>query len=209
MMATMHAQRPSLGQIFRPKGTGVAIGLVGRINRMKGHHLLLDAAELLALRGYQGFSLVFVGSPPPGQDSFLKQLQTRVECSPVRNRVVFHGFMDPVAPAYAALDIVCVPSTEAEAFGLVAVEAMAAGRPVVAANIGGLPEVVLDGETGLLHPPGEAKALAKRLQALIADPQRRHDLGLAGRARFEREFTVSAMTTRMLAVYGASRGAAR
>ena len=206
MMPALEA--PSLRQLFRPHGAQLAVGLVGRINRMKGHHLLLDAAELLWERGLHGFSLVFVGSPPTGQDSVLTQLQTRIAVSPLRDRVVLQGYMEQVAPAYAALDIVCVPSTEAEAFGLVAVEAMAAGRPVVAARIGGLPEVVVDGETGLLHPPGDAKALADRLQELLADPQRRRDLGLAGRARFEREFTVAAMTTRMLAVYGASgRGA--
>ena len=205
----MVAEAASLHQLFRPQGTHLAIGLVGRINRMKGHHLLLDAAELMWSRGFHGFSLVFVGSPPAGQDSFLTLLQTRIAASPLRGRVVLQGFMEQVAPAYAALDIVCVPSTEAEAFGLVAVEAMAAARPVVAARIGGLPEVVVDGETGLLHPAGDARALAARLQELIIDPQRRHDLGQAGRARFEREFTVGAMTSRMLAVYGAGGGGAR
>jgi glycosyltransferase involved in cell wall biosynthesis len=192
----------ALHRQFRPNGARLAIGLVGRINRMKGHALLIEAAESLWARGFNDFSLVFVGSPPPGQDLFLTQLQERIAASPLRERIVVQGYMDQVAPAYAALDIVCVPSTEAEAFGLVAVEAMAAGRPIVAARIGGLPEVVLDGETGYLHHPGDARALAARLQDLMTDPQRRRDFGLAGRARYQREFTVGAMSERMLMSYG-------
>jgi glycosyltransferase involved in cell wall biosynthesis len=199
----------ALRRHFRPAGARLAIGLVGRINRMKGHHLLLDAAERLSSLGFNGFSIVFVGSPPPGQEVFLSQLQARIAHSPLRDRVVVQPYMEHVAPAFAALDIVCVPSTEAEAFGLVAVEAMAAGRPVVAARIGGLPEVVLDGETGSLHAPGDAEALATHLQDLLADPQLRHDFGLAGLARFQREFTVGAMSARMLALYGAARWSGR
>jgi len=194
----------ALHRQFRPNGARLAIGLVGRINRMKGHALLIEAAESLWARGFGDFSVVFVGSPPSGQDIFLTQLQERIAASPLRDRIVVQGYMDQVAPAYAALDIVCVPSTEAEAFGLVAVEAMAAGRPVVAARIGGLPEVVLDGETGYLHHPGDARALAARLQDLLTDPQRRRDFGLAGLARFQSEFTVGAMSERMLLSYGAS-----
>jgi glycosyltransferase involved in cell wall biosynthesis len=199
---TDEAEMVSLRQTFRPSGARVAIGLIGRINRMKGHTLLIEAAERLQMRGFHDFSLVFVGSPPPGQDIFLTQLRERIANSPLRDRIVVQGYMDEVTPAYTALDIVCVPSTEPEAFGLVAVEAMAAGRPVVAARIGGLPEVVVDGETGYLHPPGDARALAARLEDLLTDPQRRSEFGRAGRARFQREFTVAAMQERMLLSYG-------
>ena len=208
-VAITAANLQALRKHFRPGGARLAIGLVGRINRMKGHDLLLDAAERLLRLGFNGFSIVFIGSPPPGQEIFLTKLQQRIAASPLRDRVVIQDYMDQVAPAYAALDIVCVPSTEAEAFGLVAVEAMAAGRPVVAARIGGLPEVVLDGETGSLHAPGDADALAVQLQDLLADPQLRHDFGLAGQTRFRREFTVGAMNTRMLALYGAARESGR
>ena len=88
-------------------------------------------------------------------------------------------------------------------------EGMSKGIAMIASNIGGNTDMISDGETGLLHPAGDARALAARLQELIIDPQRRHDLGQAGRARFEREFTVGAMTSRMLAVYGAGGGGAR
>jgi len=193
----------ALRRTFRPGGRPHAVGLVGRINRMKGHHLLLDAAETLHAQGCTDFSIVFIGSPPPGQDHHLDTLRRRVDASPVADRVVFAGFVPDPAAAYAALDIVCAPSTEAEAFGLVAVEGMAAARPVIAARIGGLPEVVVHGETGLLHVAGDADGLASCLADLLSNAPRRTVLGRAGRARFEREFTQQAMNARFLALVGA------
>lgn len=181
-------------QAFRPHGATLAVGLVGRINRWKGQEQLLTAAELLHERRISDFSVVFIGSAPPGQEHFETRLRERIAASPIASRVVMFGFTPDVEPAYAALDIVCVPSTEAEPFGLVAIEAMAAGRPVLASRVGGLPEIVFDRHTGLLHPPGDAAALANHLALLIGDPDRRSAMGRAGRLRFEIEFTVAAMT---------------
>jgi glycosyltransferase involved in cell wall biosynthesis len=187
-----------LQQAFRPPGTHVAIGLVGRINRMKGHQLLLDAAERLHHQGIRHFSLVFAGSPPAGQPQWQEALQQRIAASPLAGRVLCLGFVPDMAPVYAALDIVCVPSTEAESFGLVATEAMSAGRPVVAAATGGLPEIVSHGHTGLLHAPGDADALAQALALLLADPARCQVLGAAGRLRFEAVFRHGVMHRQLL-----------
>jgi glycosyltransferase involved in cell wall biosynthesis len=183
-------------QAFRPCGQRLAIGLVGRLNRMKGHKLLIDATERLARRGVRDFSLVFIGDPPPGQEHHLHDLRECIERSPIGKRVVCMGFMRELGAAYSALDVLCVPSTEAEAFGLVAVEAMAAGLPVVAARIGGLPEVVEEGLTGLLHTPGDAADLAEQLALLIEDDEWRAQLGQAGRRRYEEHFRIEAMTDR-------------
>jgi glycosyltransferase involved in cell wall biosynthesis len=183
-------------QAFRPCAQRLAIGLVGRINRMKGHKLLIDAAERLARRGVREFSLVFIGDPPPEQEHHLHDLRECIERSPIGKRVVCVGFMSDLGAAYSALDVLCVPSTEAESFGIVAVEAMAAGLPVVAARIGGLPEVVEDGVTGLLHAPGDAADLAEQLALLIEDDEWRMQLGQAGRRRFEERFRIESMTER-------------
>jgi glycosyltransferase involved in cell wall biosynthesis len=94
-----------------------------------------------------------------------------------------------------------VPSTEAEAFGLVAVEAMAASRPVLASRSGGLPEVLGDCEAGWLHAPGDAAGLAAQLQRLIEDTALRERMGQAGRARHARCFTQAAMGARMLGLF--------
>ncbi len=199
------AEVAALRQRFRPGGARLAVGLVGRINRMKGHEQLLAAAERLQALGVEPFSVVFIGSPPPGQDVHLQRLRDRVRHSPMAARVLLQDFMPDLAAAYEALDIVCVPSTEAEAFGLIAVEAMAAARPVIASRVGGLPEVVVDGHTGYLHDSGDPAALAQRLAALLADEQRRLAFGRAGRLRYESEFQLKAMTRQWLDLLSAPR----
>ena len=81
---------------------------------MKGHAVLLDAAERLARLGIRDFTLVFIGSAPPQQEHFAHTLHELVAASPIGGRVVMIDFMPDLRDAYAALDIVCVPSTEAE-----------------------------------------------------------------------------------------------
>lgn len=178
---------------FRPGGSRLAIGLVGRINRWKGHGLLLDAVDILHSKGVRDFSVVFIGSPPPGQENFELQLRQRIARSPMRDHVLVQGFSSDIWPVYAALDIICVPSTEPEPFGLVAVEAMAMGKPVVAARFGGLTEIVVDGATGLTFNPREANALAMALESLLRDDGKRGRLGRAGKVRFDAEFSVASM----------------
>jgi glycosyltransferase involved in cell wall biosynthesis len=159
---------------------------------------LLDAAERLYVRGVRDFSLVFIGSPPAGQEHHLDDLRRRVSASPIAARVVITGFMSDVSGAMRALDVVCVPSTEAEAFGLVATEAMAASRPVLAADIGGLAEVVGEDGAGWLHPPGNAEVLADQMLRLLEDDAQRERMGRAGHQRYREHFTVSAMTAGVL-----------
>ncbi len=197
--AAATASLPPLRQAFRPQGLPLAVGLVGRINRMKGHQLLLEAACALRQRGIENFSLVFVGDTPPGQQHHLHQLQQRAAALGLSGRVVFTGFMAQTAAAYAALDIVCMPSTEAESFGLVAIEAMAMSLPVVASCIGGLPELVVHGHTGLLHKAGDAQALADVLTPLLQNPLLRLRMGQAGRKRWEQLFDINAMDRHIVA----------
>lgn len=182
-----------LRRSFLPSNARIAIGLVGRINRLKGHQLLMDAADQLHRRGINDFSVVFIGSPPPGQDVFLNELFQRIERSPMRELVVVNDFTRDVWPVYAALDIVCVPSTEPESFGLVAVEAMTAAKPVVASDLGALSEVVVDRHTGLLFEPNDAESLAICLEQLIRNSKLRLQLGNAGVLWTQKNFTVQKM----------------
>ena len=102
--------------------------------------------------------------------------------------------------AWAHCAVGVVPSIWPEPLSLAAVEAMACGRPVVASATGGLPEVVIDGETGLLVPAGDVGALRDALRALLSDPVLRRRLGEAARRR-ARLFTASAITARIEQVY--------
>jgi glycosyltransferase involved in cell wall biosynthesis len=113
------------------------------------------------------------------------------------------GHVPDPAAIMSAVDVLVIPSDK-ESFGRVAVEAMAASVPVVGTRGGGVAEIVLDGETGLLAAPDDAAALADRIAALVADPARRARLGAAGRVRAENEFSLEASGARMLAVYEAA-----
>jgi glycosyltransferase involved in cell wall biosynthesis len=109
---------------------------------------------------------------------------------------------DDMPAAYKLAAVVVSASTQPEAFGRVAVEAMAMGRPVIATDHGGARETVENGRTGWLYPPGDAEALAEALdRALSLDPSARAHMGMAGRARVANRFTVAAMQRRTLAVY--------
>jgi glycosyltransferase involved in cell wall biosynthesis/O-antigen/teichoic acid export membrane protein len=167
------------------------IGVIGRINRMKGQAVLIDAAERLhGDARLPAFELVIAGDAPPGQPQWQQRLQERVASSPLAPRTQLAGFVADVPALLATLDILVVPSTAPESFGLVALEAMAAGVPVVASRIGGLPEVLGEGAeaAGLLVPPGDARALAQALHGLLRDAAWRQRLGAIGRWRSQRVF---------------------
>ena len=186
---------------FRLRGSRLAVGLIGRINRMKGHGLMMDAIDKLHNRGVRDFSVVFIGSPPLGQEAFETALRHRIARSPMQDRIFLQGFSNDIWPAYMALDIVCVPSTEAESFGLVAAEAMAVGKPVLAARIGGLTEIVVDRVTGLTFIPRDVNELAIGLEKLLCDDAMRTRLGHAGMERFDAMFTVDQMIERFGKTY--------
>jgi glycosyltransferase involved in cell wall biosynthesis len=140
---------------------------------MKGFHVLHDACARLRRRR-QDFELVATADPPGRVDDFTR----------------FVGWLsqEQLPRQLHAADVLVMPTVAQEALGRTAVEAMAAGRPVVASRIGGLPATVLDGATGLLFEPGDPDDLARKLEALLDDPGLRQRLGLAGRRRFEEHY---------------------
>jgi len=145
---------------------------------------------------------VFAGDGPLRAD-----LEACARRAGLGDRLRLLGFRSDLARIYAALDVVVLPS-HSEGMPLAALEAMAAARPVVASQVGGLPEVVVDGETGLLFPPGNRRALVEALGALLADPGRRRRLGLSGRRRYEERFTLARMADAYAAIYRAALGGA-
>ncbi len=190
----------SLRNTYTEGGVAVSFGLVGRVNRMKGHELLIMAAESLAKKTTVPFTLVFVGSPPPGQEHFLDTLKQRIEVSSVRDRIHLQGFTADVWPVWKALDVAVVPSTEPESFGLVAIEAMASGKPVIASAHGGLVEVVEDGVTGCLIEPKAVSELTAKMELLLS-AEVRAEYGMQGKKRYQRLFSKDAMVDSFFTIY--------
>jgi glycogen(starch) synthase len=173
-------------------GDDVEILFVGRLEPRKGVDTLLDAAiPLLAERPSLRVRLAGVDSGwatggPRYRDVLAERLADRPE---LLERFVFEGEVrdDLLYRLYADADVFCAPSLY-ESFGLVNVEAMMMGLPVVSCRAGGVSEVVVDGETGLLVEPGDADGLRGALERLVDDAALRRRMGDAGRARYEREF---------------------
>jgi glycosyltransferase involved in cell wall biosynthesis len=141
---------------------------------MKGYRVLHDACRLLWQRR-RDFELVATGDPPGRLDEF--------------TRFIGWQSQEDLPAHLRAADILVMPTVAQEALGRTVVEAMAAGRPVVASRIGGLPFTVADGATGLLVEPGDPVDLARKIETLLDDPGLRARMGRAGRRRFEEHFS--------------------
>ncbi len=169
----------------------VVVTLLGRISRIKGQAVLIEAAALLKLRQPSlRLKFAIVGGGAPGQEALPDQLAQRVHALGLGDDVHFLPFVSDVRAVWQGSDIAVVPSVEPESFGMVAIEAMRASIPVIASRQGGLMDVVLDGETGLLVTPGDAKELADAISALVGDSDRRHRMGQAGQQRQRSVFTI-------------------
>ncbi|MDR5868645.1 glycosyltransferase family 4 protein [Halomonas koreensis] len=187
------AERATLrAELGVPQGA-VAIGLPGRLTPGKGQRVWIEAlAGLAEMRPDLAWHGVLIGGLTAGEGSneaFVAELRRRVAALGLGERVTFAGFRGDLPRCLQALDIVCVPSRN-EAFGLTAIEAMAAGRPVVGSNSGALPETV-DAATGRLADPEDPEAWAVALAELVADEALRERLGAAGRARVRADFTLA------------------
>lgn len=190
------------------KDDQVALLYVGRISPDKGLTVLLEALGRLVARGTQGVVLLVAGSAMLGHEAnraawpelraYDQQVQRLAAGLPVR----FLGDVprDQLPSVYWAADVFVCPSVYQEPFGMVNVEAAAAGLPVVASAAGGIPEALADGETGYLVPPGDAEALASVLARLVADAELRRQLGRRGQA-FARRLTWQSRNSAVMAIY--------
>lgn len=159
---------------------GSIIGSVGRLHPQKGYEYLLRA-----LPSMPDATVVLVGDGP--ERGALERLAGRLG---VAARVRFAGWQADPVPWLSTFDVFAMPSLF-EGFPRAGVEAMLAGLPVVGSGVDGIPEGIVDGETGILVPPEDANALAEALNALIADPDRRRRMGELGRRRALEKFSLA------------------
>lgn len=170
------------------------IGTVGRFVPPKGHTYLLDAIVRLQSQFPDVKTLVV------GDGALLRPMEEKAQALGLSDAVVFTGIRRDVPEILALLDVFVLPSLW-EGLPIALLEAMAAGLPVVATRVGGVPEVVEDGVTGLLVPPRDPDALAEAITRLLRDPDLRCKMGQAGRERVESEFSVEKMVRKTETLY--------
>jgi glycosyltransferase involved in cell wall biosynthesis len=170
------------------------IGAAGRLVALKGFIHLIRAVPVLR-RSFPQVRLQIAGDGPE-----LRSLQAEAARCAVQDCVEFLGWRPNLAQLFSSWQVFALPSLE-EGFGISALEAMAAGLPVVASRVGGIPELVLDGITGCLVPAGDPAAIAAALSGLLADPQRRREMGRKGRERVKTKFSVAHMADSVSEIY--------
>ena len=193
---------PQLSEVSEPRHHGgddrdLEVLFVGRLEPRKGVDTLLEAIPIV-LDAVSGVRFTLVGddeiSSPRGS-TFRLEFQESPIGRRFADRVTFTGIIDDdeLTRCYSSCDIFVAPS-RFESFGLILLEAMRHGKPVVAGDAGGMREVIGDEGAGILVPPGDPAALARALISLLRDPQLRDAVGTAGRRRFEERFTQDRMT---------------
>ncbi len=175
------AEGPSLREELGIAADAPVVGYVGRLGAIKALDVLLDAVARLSERLPQVRTLL------AGSGDEEERLRARSAGLGLGERVTFLGTRPDVERVFEAVDVSVICS-DSEGMPLSALEAMAAGTPLIATRVGGLPEVVDDGVTGLLVPPRDPEALARALEAVLGDADRRGRMAAASRERHRREF---------------------
>jgi glycosyltransferase involved in cell wall biosynthesis len=182
--------KSSLGINLKSK----VVGTVGRLRKEKGHGYLLQAFAHIA-RTMKDVTLLIVGE---GEDSVrLKRLTDELG---LKDHVIFSGLRDDVPDLLRVMDVFVLSSLW-EGMPNALLEAMAAKKPVIATSVGGVPEVIVDGKTGLLVPPNDTQALSMALMSLLADENRRRGFGEAGYQRVVEHFSLAQTLARTERLY--------
>jgi glycosyltransferase involved in cell wall biosynthesis len=176
------------------------VGLVGRISPFKGQHIFLQAAAIVRQR-FPNTQFQIIGTTLFGEDDYARHLQTLCRTFALEDCVQFTGFEGDIPHALSRLDVVVHASTMGEPFGQVIIEAMAAGKPVVATDGGGVPEIIQHDVTGYLVPMEDATAMADAIGRLLADPERAAEMGRCAQQRVKSHFTIEASASKLHDVY--------
>ena len=175
-------------------------GIVGMLLPWKGHAVFLRAAAQVLERLPNARALV-VGAVPRREKAYTEELRALAQELGIADRVIFTGFRDDVPRMLALLDVVVHASTEPEPFGRVIAEAMAMRRPVIATRAGGPTEIIEDGRTGFLVPPGDVAALADQITTLLKDSALAGRIAEAGYEEARERFSAEAHSALVQGLY--------
>lgn len=176
------------------------VGITGRLVAWKGHEVFLRAvAELAPARPM--LRALIAGGTDPTEPAYLEHLKALAQELGIADRVIFAGYWERIVELLPALDVLVHCSVKPEPFGRVIIEGMAAGVPVVGANAGAVPEIITDGETGLLVPPGDAPALAQAVGRLLDDAPLAEMVRQRALEHVRRRFSLEAHAAQVQAVY--------
>ncbi len=179
-------------------GVDSGVSLVGTVSSLaphKGHKYLIQAAPMI-LDIFPSTKFLIVG------DGILREkLEEQVKNLNLISNVIFTGTRKNIPDLLSAMDIFVLPSCSREGLGISIIEAMAAEKPVVATDIGGIPDVVKNGETGLLVLPRNSEALAQAIIELLRNPKKANTMGKKGRIRFQEKFTNKRMLSEVENLY--------
>lgn len=187
------------GTLREELGVGPEVALVGMISVLrswKGHATFLEAAAQLIGEAKRPVRFVIAGDGPARAE-----WEGKIAQEPWKHHVTLLGHRADVPNLLASLDVLVLPSYAHEGIPQIILQAQAMSRAVVATTIGGIPEVVEDGVTGLLIPPRDAVALAEKISLLLNDPALSAQLGRAAHLSIEKNFSLDAMGERLLALY--------
>lgn len=176
------------------------IGIIGRLCEWKGQHIFLRAAAAIA-REFPQARFKVIGAPLFGEESYAEELRRLAQSLGIEALVDFMGFRTDVRQLIGRLDLVVHASTTGEPLGQVILQGMAAARPVIATNGGGVPEIMVDGVTGILVPMGDADAMAAAMRTVLSSSDTGRAMGRHGRRHVELGYTIGTTTRKIEAIY--------
>lgn len=185
---------------FKQNGT-IKVGIIGRLIPCKGHITFLKSAKIASDRfGHLNFYII--GDIFLNNTGYLEELHRETAKLNLKSKVRFVGFRDSIVEMIDSLDVLVVPTTIPEGFGRVIIEAMALSKPVIATNLGGPLEIVIEDSTGFLIDPNKPQDIADRIIRLARDKSLRERMGTNGRRRIEELFTIDRCVKKIENIYG-------
>lgn len=164
----------------------ILVGVAGQLIPSKGQSEFLKAAAQVS-KLFPKVKFMIIGD---GNETYRKSLEDLSQDLGIAEKVIFTGFREDIPRLMAGLDIVVLPSSILEGFSRVILEAMASSKPVIATELGGNPEAVVDGTTGIIIPPEDTTRLAEAILELVKNERKREQMGLSGRERAEKLFSI-------------------